>query len=49
MAFAMNPNWECVKKSGVGRGMAFEINVDSRLPNSHLRRKTNISIGQKQG
>ena len=33
---------ECVKKSGVRRGMAFEINVDSRLPNSPLRRKPNV-------
>ena len=40
---------ECVKKPGVGRGMAFEINVDCRLPNSHLRRKPNVSIGQKPG
>ena len=38
---------ECVKKSGVRRGMAFEINVDSRLPNSPLRRKPNVSIQQK--
>ena len=40
---------ECVKKSVVGRGMAFEINVDSRLPNSHLRWKPSVSIGQKPG
>ena len=38
---------ESARKSGVGRRMPFEINVDSRPPNSHLRLNPNVSVRQK--
>ena len=38
---------ESARKSVVGRRMPFEINVDSRPPNSHLRLNPNVSVRQK--